>query len=211
MNLYISGANDAPALIKADVGFAMGASGTDVAREAADIILLDDNFSTLVKAVLWGRNIYESIRKFIRFQLTICFTIILINIFSSFILASAVLNTPQTLWINMLMDSLACLAFATEPPDEKLLNKEPHSRDEPLITKPMLKYIVGQGIYQSFVLMLIIFAGDRFIPEMGPDELANDGTSIKYSIFGSIRSGRMYYPFSTAGDYHDYYRVYWNS
>ena len=201
------GANDAPALTKADVGFAMGASGTDVAREAADIILLDDNFATLVKAVLWGRNIYESIRKFVRFQITICFTMILINIVSSLVLASAILNTPQTLWINMLMDSLACLALATEPPDEKLLNEKPATRDEPLISKHMLKHILGQGIYQTFVLMLIIFAGDRFIPEIGTDEFASDGTSIKYSLFGFIRSGRMYYPFSTAGDYHDYSRV----
>ena len=107
------GTNDAPALMKADVGFAMGVKGTQIAKSASDIIIMDDKFDSIVRALIWGRNIYESIRKILQFQLTANAVACLLSMISSIIMRQSVLTALQMLWINMIMDSLASLALAT--------------------------------------------------------------------------------------------------
>jgi len=159
------GTNDAPALKRADVGFAMGNAGTEVAREAADIILLDDNFTSIVSAVKWGRNIYDSVRKFLQFQLTINVVAVVVVFISALQTQEAILTTVQMLWVNMIMDTFAALALATEPPHEKLLLKPPHDRDSYIVTKRMLKHIGVQAVFQAFVLIIFTFQGEDFIPE----------------------------------------------
>ena len=111
------GTNDAPALMRADVGFSMGVKGTQIAKSASDIIIMDDNFNSIVRALIWGRNNYESIRKFLQFQLTANIVACLISVISSIVIRQSVLSAIQMLWINMIMDSLASLALATEPPN----------------------------------------------------------------------------------------------
>ena len=129
------GTNDAPALKKADVGFAMGIAGTEVAREAADIILLDDNFTSIVAAVMWGRNIYDSIRKFLQFQLTVNVVAVFATMVGAAVMKQEILTTIQMLWINMIMDSLASLALATESPTPVLLERKPHNRNDYIVSR----------------------------------------------------------------------------
>jgi len=159
------GTNDAPALKKADVGFAMGITGTDVAKHAADIILLDDNFSSIVKACMWGRNIYANIRRFLQFQLTVNIVALISAFVGSCILRESPLKPIQLLWVNMIMDSLASLALATEPPKPELLESPPYRRDEYIISRKMVKHIIIMSIWQSIVVFVIVFAGEKFIPE----------------------------------------------
>ncbi|RTG84304.1 Ca2+ transporting ATPase, plasma membrane [Schistosoma bovis] len=134
------GTNDGPALKRADVGFAMGIAGTDVAKEASDIILTDDNFSSIVKAVMWGRNVYDSITKFLQFQLT-----------------DSPLKAIQMLWVNLIMDTLASLALATEQPSVELLDRAPYGRTQPLISRQMAKNILGHSLYQLGVIFFLLF------------------------------------------------------
>ena len=160
------GTNDAPALSKADVGFAMGIAGTEVAKQAADILLLDDNFSSIVTAAKWGRNIYDAIKKFLQFQLTVNVVAVLTTFVSAIILEEAILSAVQMLWINLIMDTLAALALATEPPREELLERKPHKKNEYIITAKMIKHIIGQAIFQTIILLIIVFAGEKFLIEL---------------------------------------------
>ncbi|CAF0924356.1 unnamed protein product [Adineta ricciae] len=156
------GTNDGPALKKADVGFAMGIQGTDVAKEASDIILVDDNFNSIVKAVMWGRNVYDSIAKFLQFQLTVN----VVAVFCAFIGACIVKESPlravQMLWVNLIMDTLASLALATEVPTEELLTRKPYGRTRALISRTMMKNILGHAIFQLVIMLFILFFGPQF-------------------------------------------------
>jgi calcium-translocating P-type ATPase len=159
------GTNDAPALKKADVGFAMGITGTAVSKMAADIILMDDNFASIVKACMWGRSIYENIRKFLMFQLTVNIVALFTAFVGSVILKESPLQPIQLLWVNLIMDSFASLALSTEPPNPALLDRQPYSRTEYIISQRMVKHILIMGIYQIIIVYAIVFGGEHFFPE----------------------------------------------
>ncbi|XP_069694637.1 plasma membrane calcium-transporting ATPase 2 isoform X4 [Periplaneta americana] len=157
------GTNDGPALKKADVGFAMGIAGTDVAKEASDIILTDDNFSSIVKAVMWGRNVYDSIAKFLQFQLTVNVVAVIVAFIGACAVQDSPLKAVQMLWVNLIMDTLASLALATEMPTSDLLLRKPYGRTKPLISRTMMKNILGQAIYQLGVIFALLFVGDKML------------------------------------------------
>lgn len=156
------GTNDGPALKKADVGFAMGIAGTDVAKEASDIILTDDNFTSIVKAVMWGRNVYDSISKFLQFQLTVNVVAVIVAFTGACITQDSPLKAVQMLWVNLIMDTFASLALATEPPTDSLLKRRPYGRNKPLISRTMMKNILGHAVYQLAIIFFLVFAGEKF-------------------------------------------------
>ena len=154
------GTNDAPALRQAHVGFAMGIRGTDIAKDAADVVLLDDSFSSIVTACKYGRNVYDCIRKFVQFQLTTNIVAVFMTFLGGIILKDSPLNAIQMLWVNLIMDSFASLALATEDPNDSLLDRKPYSRDASILTPMMKLNIVSQAIFQITTLTIIIFYGD---------------------------------------------------
>ena len=190
------GTNDAPALSKSDVGFAMF-DGTDIAKEASDIVILNNNFSSLVTAIIYGRNIYDNIRKFLQFQLTVNFCACLLVFICACIGNETPLTTIQMLWINLIMDSLGSLALATEPPYEELLNREPTKKEESIINGKMWKHIGFQSIIELVLLILLYLYAPKFIKEDDPVRLAENrliklcydklpgGTSEENIIFGT--------------------------
>ncbi|CAK5088108.1 unnamed protein product [Meloidogyne enterolobii] len=155
------GTNDGPALKKADVGFAMGIAGTDVAKEASDIILTDDNFTSIVKAVMWGRNVYDSISKFLQFQLTVNMVAVLTAFICACTIGDSPLKAVHMLWLNLIMDTLASLALATEMPTEELLQRKPYGRKKPLISRTMIKNIGCHALFQLTILILLVFQGPK--------------------------------------------------
>ncbi|KAF6843149.1 calcium-transporting atpase [Colletotrichum musicola] len=159
------GTNDAPALKSADVGFSMGITGTEVAKEASDIILMDDNFSSIVKALAWGRAINDAVKKFLQFQITVNITAVVLTFVTAVGDAEQepVLNAVQLLWVNLIMDTFAALALATDPPTESMLHRKPEAKTAALINTPMWKMIIGQSIYQLIVTLILHFVGPSFL------------------------------------------------
>ncbi len=155
------GTNDGPALKMADVGFSMGIAGTEVAKEASSIILLDDNFSSTITALMWGRAVNDAVKKFLQFQITVNITAVVLTFVSAVSSDSnhSVLTAVQLLWVNLIMDTLAALALATDAPTRKILDRPPQKKSDPLITINMWKMIVGQAIYQLVVTFVLYFAG----------------------------------------------------
>merc|ERR1719310_2567226 len=149
------GTNDAPALKRANVGFAMGIQGTQVAKDACDIILMDDNFASIVTAMKWGRNIYDSIQKFIQFQLTVNIVACVLAAIGAVLYQESPLGAVQMLWVNLVMDSLASLALATEPPTEALLERRPYGLHESIIKRGMWVNMIGQAGYQLMITLII--------------------------------------------------------
>lgn len=181
------GTNDAIALKNSDVGFAMGIRGTAVAKCAADIILLDDSFTSIITAIKYGRNVFDSIRKFVQFQITTNIVAIFMTLLGGIILKDSPLNPIQMLWVNLIMDSFASLALATEPPSEDLLKRKPYSKKTDIITAMMKVNIVSQAILQIVILLIIIFFGDIIFNVPSDRELEhytwNDQVGYHFTIF----------------------------
>lgn len=188
------GTNDGPALKLADVGFSMGIAGTEVAKEASSIILMDDNFSSIVKAIMWGRCVNDSVKKFLEFQLTVNVTAVILTFVSAVVSQSqkSVLTAVQLLWVNLIMDTFAALALATDPPTEELLARGPESRSSPLITFKMWKMIIGQAIFQIVVTIVLLYS-DALHYE--PDDLVLQtivfNTFVFCQIFNEINCRRI--------------------
>ena len=213
------GTNDAPALSKSDVGFAMNA-GTDIAKEASDIVIIDNNFASLVVAIIYGRNIYDNIRKFLQFQLTVNFCACLLVFICACIGNETPLTPIQMLWVNLIMDSLGSLALATEPPYQELLQREPTKKGESIINGRMWKHIIFQSLVQLAILLFLYLYAPHFVKEDNPirltenqiilycyGKLPGDVTDPEKIIFGTtthwssddrLRPGMNEY---TCGDY----------
>ena len=177
------GTNDAPALSKSDVGFAMFA-GTDIAKQASDIVIIDNNFSSIITAIIYGRNIYDNIRKFLQFQLTVNFCACLIVFICACIGNETPLTPIQMLWVNLIMDSLGSLALATEPPYEELLQRVPTKRNESIINGKMWKHILIQSVTQIVILLILYLLAPKFIREYDLVRLTENAL-IKY-CYGSL-------------------------
>ena len=157
------GTNDGPALKTAHVGFSMGIAGTEVAKEASDIILMDDNFASIVKAIMWGRCVNDAVRKFLQFQISVNITAVIVTFVSAVASAQeeSVLTAVQLLWINIIMDTFAALALATDPATPALLDRKPDRQTAPLFSVDMFKQIFGQSAYQTTIILIFHFLGNR--------------------------------------------------
>lgn len=166
------GTNDGPALKTANVGFSMGIAGTEVAKEASDIILMDDNFKSIVQAIMWGRCVNDAVRKFLQFQISTNVTAVIITFVSavSSVQEESVLSAVQLLWINIIMDTFAALALATDPASESLLDRKPDRKTAPLFSVDMYKMILMQSVYQVIIILVFHFRGLEFLHlESNPD------------------------------------------
>lgn len=193
------GTNDGPALKTANVGFSMGIAGTEVAKEASDIILMDDNFASIVKAIMWGRCVNDAVRKFLQFQISTNITAVIITFVSAVASTQeeSVLSAVQLLWINIIMDTFAALALATDPASESLLDRKPDIHGTRLFTADMIKMILGQSIYQVAIILVFHFLGHMILGLDHSD--LGDGivrtlvfnTFVFAQIFNSINCRRL--------------------
>ena len=179
------GTNDAQALSKADVGFAMD-NGTDIAKEASDIVIRDNQFSTIVKGIKWGRNIYDNIRRFLQFQLSVNICACILVMIGASVGQESPLTALQMLWVNMIMDSLGSLALSTEKPTEQLLDRPPNGRADFIINRKMAKHIVGQSVFQLIILFVLLFSAHTWLLEYTP-EFQDQAYLLKrcYSVYDS--------------------------
>ncbi|KAK3983866.1 hypothetical protein QBC44DRAFT_337981 [Cladorrhinum sp. PSN332] len=194
------GTNDAPALKKADIGFAMGIAGTEVAKEAAEIILMDDNFASIIKGISWGRAVNDAVRKFLQFQLTVNVTAVVLTFVSAVASSEeeSVLNAVQLLWVNLIMDTFAALALATDPPAPSILDRAPDKKSAPLISTRMGKMIIGQAICQLAITIVLNFAGPTLLDyDMSNKDEAKHlatlifNTFVWLQIFNALNNRRL--------------------
>ena len=155
------GLSDSRALSEANVGFTMGEDGCAAAKDHADIILMDDNFMTVITAIRWGRNIQDNVRKFVQYQITVNITCMVYVISTTVLLGHSPFNIVQLLWINLIMDVLAAIAFATENPDPNQISKERISAKDKIITKAMVRQILFQFLYQIVTMLVLTYLGPK--------------------------------------------------
>lgn len=194
------GTNDGPALKTADVGFSMGIAGTEVSKEASAIILMDDNFSSIVKAIMWGRSVNDAVAKFLQFQITVNITAVILAFVSAVSSSNghSVLSAVQLLWVNLIMDTFAALALATDAPTETILDRKPTPKRAALITTNMWKMIIGQAIYQLVVTFVLYFAGSSILGYSKSDTLLQTeldtivfNTFVWMQIFNEFNNRRL--------------------
>lgn len=200
------GTNDGPALKTAHVGFSMGIAGTEVAKEASDIILMDDNFASIVKAIMWGRCVNDAVRKFLQFQISVNITAVIITFVTAVasVEEESALTAVQLLWINIIMDTFAALALATDPASLSLLDRKPERKTAPLFNVDMYKQIFGQSVYQTVIILVFHFAGNSIFnfhsdPNDESVQINNDAklstlvfnAFVFAQIFNSINSRRI--------------------
>ena len=201
------GSNDAQALSTSDVGFAMGKTGADIAKEAADIIITDDNFSSIIRAIVWGRNIYDNIRKFIQFQLSVNFSACILVFITSIVSSETAISPIQMLWINLIIDSLGSLALSTQNPDERILKRKPYKKKEYLINSLIWKHILFQSLALIVISLVIFFNGHTFIVEQNTTRI-EEGKILK-KCFGYIPGEKDwdFNPYLTNPDSKDYFII----
>jgi len=146
----------------------MGTAGTEVAKEASDIILMDGNFASIVKAIMWGRCVNDAVHKFLQFQISTNIAVVITTFVSAVASNESVLTAIQLLWINITMDTFAALALATDPASESLLDRKPYTHGPRLFTADMIKMILGQSIYQVIITLAFHFLGNTTLLSAGP-------------------------------------------
>ncbi|KAJ5978812.1 hypothetical protein N7501_002154 [Penicillium viridicatum] len=211
------GTNDGPALRTADVGFSMGIAGTEVAKEASAIILLDDNFKSIITAISWGRAVNDAVAKFLQFQVTVNITAVILTFVSSVYSSdnTSVLTAVQLLWVNLIMDTFAALALATDAPTEQILDRKPVPKHVSLFTLTMWKMILGQAVYQLAITFMLYFAGDKLLgahlssePDLREKQLATVvfNTFVWMQIFNEFNNRRLDNKFNI---FEGMFRNYW--
>ncbi|KAL2755929.1 hypothetical protein ACRALDRAFT_1050792 [Sodiomyces alcalophilus JCM 7366] len=182
------GTNDAPALKTADVGFSMGIAGTEVAKEASAIILMDDNFNSIVKALMWGRAVNDAVKRFLQFQLTVNVTAVILTFVTAVSNEASVLTAVQLLWVNLIMDTLAALALATDPPQRSVLDRRPEPRDASIISTTMWKMVLGQTVYQLAITFMLFYGGSKVLPagnemNLEPEDFQTQVNTVVFNTF----------------------------
>jgi Ca2+-transporting ATPase len=177
------GSNDSAALKKANVGFSMGICGTELAKVASDIVILDDNFKSIVSALKWGRGIYDNIRCFLTFQIPVNMVAVACSVIGSAVFDSSPLKPIQILWMNLINDSLGALALATRPPTENLLKRPPYGDSDGLVSNVVFRNIVVQSVYQIIVEFLIMFGHDSIF---GVEDNSEDNYNTHSWMFNAF-------------------------
>ncbi|XP_061991780.1 putative calcium-transporting ATPase 13, plasma membrane-type [Rosa rugosa] len=186
------GTNDAPALKEADIGLSMGMQGTEVAKDSSDIVIMDDDFASVATVLMWGRCVYNSIQKFIQFQLTVNVAALVINFVAAVSAGEVPLTAVQLLWVNLIMDTLGALALATDKPTKELMENPPVSRTEPLITNIMWRNLLPQATYQIAVVLTLRFRGNTIF---GVDDKVQDtlifNTFVLCQVFNEFNARKL--------------------